>query len=367
MNIPFVDLKAGYLPLREEILRSVSGVLDTMHLYLGDNVQALEREFADYIGVRFAVGVGSGTDALFIALKAAGVQPGDEVITSPHTFFATAEAIVHAGAKPVFADINADDFALSPDCIERAVTKKTKAVVPVHMYGQAADMDAILAVAQRYGLAVVEDACQAHGALYHDKKCGALGDAGCFSFYCTKNLGAYGEAGIITTDNPEIAEQARALRNHGHISKFEHASFGYNSRLDEMQAAILRVRLKRLDEYNAARRSLASLYTSLLKQAAVQTPAEKPGRRHVYHLYVIRSAERDRLMGFLNEQGIATGIHYRNPVHLQPACSPLGYARGSMPVTESACAEILSLPIYPELTDEHVTYVATTLNSFYSS
>ncbi len=367
MNIPFVDLKAGYLPLREEILRSVSGVLDTMNLYLGENVQALEREFADSIGVRFAIGVGSGTDALFIALKAAGVQPGDEVIMPPHTFFATAEAIIHAGAKPVFVDISPEDFTLAPELIERAITKKTKAVVPVHMYGQAADMDAILAVAAAHGLAVVEDACQAHGALYHGKKCGAIGDAGCFSFYCTKNLGAYGEAGIITTDNPEIAEQAKVLRNHGHISKFEHASFGYNSRLDELQAAILRVRLKHLDAYNAARRSRASLYDALLKQTAVHTPSEKPGRRHVYHLYVIRTEQRDSLQGFLGEHGIATGIHYRNPVHLQPACRPLGYAQGSMPVTESVCAEILSLPIYPELTDEQVAYVATTLNSFYTS
>lgn len=367
ITIPFVDLKAGYQPLKEEILRATSEVLDTMHLFLGENVQALEREFADYIGVKYAIGVGSGTDAIFIGLIAAGVQPGDEVITSPHTFFATAEAIVHAGAKPVFVDITSADFAISPELIERSITQKTKAIIPVHMYGQSANMTDILAVAKKYGLTVVEDACQAHGALHSGKKCGSIGDVGCFSFYYTKNLGSYGEGGIITTDNPEIAEKARIIRNHGHTSKYEHAMFGYNSRLDELQAAILRIRLRHLDTYNSARRSHAAHYSTLLQDSGVITPSESPDRMHVFHLYVIRCQKRDALQSYLQERGIGTGIHYKNPVHLQNACMSLRLGKGSMPVTEQVCNEILSLPMYPELKDQDVEYITDAVRSFYAN
>lgn len=365
-TIPFVDLKAGYQPLKEEILHAIHEVLENMHLYLGENVHALEREYAEYIGAKFAIGVGSGTDALFISLIAAGIRPGDEVITSPHTFFATAEAIVHTGARPVFADITPEDFAIAPERIKQAITPKTRAIIPVHMYGQSAPMKEILALAKQHGLIVVEDACQAHGATLSGKKCGSLGDAGCFSFYYTKNLGAYGEGGIITTDDPEIAEKARIIRNHGHTAKYDHATFGYNSRLDEMQAAILRIRLKHLDAYNTARRSRAALYTSLLKDSGVLTPSELPERSHMYHLYVIRCQQRDALQSYLQEKGIGTGIHYRNSVHLQSACSSLGYVSGSMPIAENICNEILSLPMYPELQDQDIEYVANAVRSFYA-
>lgn len=365
MNVPLVDLKAGYRPLKEEILAAVGEVLEGMNLHLGPNVRALEKEFAAFCGTEDAVGVGSGTDAIFIALLAAGVKAGDEVITTPHTFFATVEAIACVGAVPVFVDIDPVSFNINPQLIEAKITKKTKALIPVHMYGQAADMKPVLELAQKHGLKVIEDSCQAHGSEYYGKSCGSIADAGCFSFYYTKNLGAYGEGGIITTNDPDLAEKARLYRNHGHKSKYEHAVMGYNSRLDEIQAAILRIRLKRLAEYNKARRAVASKYKELLKDTPLTLPAELEGRRHVYHLYVVRSRERDALQQYLTEAGIGSGIHYKNPVHLQEALASYGYKKGDFPITEEICGEILSLPVYPELKDAEIGYIAEKIREFY--
>lgn len=364
MRIPFVDLKAGYRPLKGDILKAIGDVLEGMNLHLGPNVQALDEEFARYIGTKYAIAVASGTDAILIALLSAGVKAGDEVITTPHTFFATVEAIVNIWAVPIFVDIETDTFNINPELIGNKITPKTKAIIPVHMYGQSDEMKPIIEFAQKHGLKVIEDSCQAHGAEYYGKRCGSMGDAGCFSFYYTKNLGAYGEGGIITTDDPEIAEKAKQYRNHGHISKYEHVRFGYNSRLDEIQAAILRIRLKHLDEYNDARRKIAGKYSELLRDTPLILPREADGRRHVYHLYVVRTKERDLLRQYLSEAGIGTGIHYKNPVHLQEACRFLGYKRGDFPITEEICNEILSLPIYPELQDSQIEYISGKINEY---
>ncbi|MCI4624588.1 MAG: DegT/DnrJ/EryC1/StrS family aminotransferase [Candidatus Magnetoovum sp. WYHC-5] len=364
-NIPFVDLKAGYYPLKDEILEAISDVLESMQLYIGPNVTALEDEFAAYIGTKYAVGVGSGTEALLIALAACGIKKGDEVITTPHTFFATAEAIYHAGATPVFVDIDPDTYNINPRLIKEKITNNTRAIIPVHMYGQTADMMPIVEIAKAHNLHIVEDACQAHGAQYDGKNCGQFGAAGCFSFYYTKNLGAYGEGGIITTNDVFLADTARKLRNHGHSSKFEHSLMGHNSRLDELQAAILRIRLRHLDEYNNLRRKIAKMYDEMLSGLPLRLPAEKLGNKHVYHLYVIRCKERDELIKHLTQCGISSGIHYKNPVHLQEACKPYGYKAGDLPVTEAICGEILSLPMYPELAKSDIAYVCECIREFY--
>lgn len=365
-NIPFVDLKAGFAPIKNEVMKAIEDVLTGMNLNIGPNCQALEKEFASFCGTRHAIGVASGTEALQFALLGAGVGAGDEVITSPHTFFATAEAIACIGAVPVFVDIDPVTYAIDSRAIEKKITAKTRAIIPIHMYGQCADMDPIMELAGSRGIAVIEDACQAHGALYHGKKSGSVGNAGCFSFYFTKNLGAYGEGGIVTTNDDEIAAKVRLYRNHGHSSKYEHAVVGYNGRLDEIQAAILRIRLPLLDHYNQRRRDLAAAYYSLLKGLPIELPAEAAGRQHVYHLFVVRSRERDGLMEHLTASGIGTGIHYRNPVHLQKAMSYLGYKRGDIPAAEEACAEILSLPMYPELNREDQEYIAAAIKAFYA-
>jgi hypothetical protein len=293
------------------------------------------------------------------------VKSGDEVITSPHTFFATAEAIVAVGAKPVFVDIDPLTYTISPEGIQENITRKTKAIIPVHMYGQSADMEPIVEISKKYGIHIIEDACQAHGALYKGKKAGSLGDTGCFSFYFTKNLGGYGEGGMVTTNNSVIADEIRLYRNHGHKAKFEHSVFGYNGRLDEIQAAILRVKLKYLDEYNTKRMAVAERYNSLLKSTPLLLPHEASDRKHVYHLYVVRSNERDKLQEYLNNKGIGTGIHYRTPIHLQAAATVLGYKEGDFPEVESACSEILSLPIYPELALDDQEYIAENIKEFY--
>ena len=364
-NIPFVDLKAGFAPIKHDVMKALENVLDEMHLYIGPNCQELEREFAAYCNTQLAVGVGSGTEAIQFALLACGVESGDEVITSPHTFFATAEAIAVIGATPVFADIDPVTYSINPKALENQITGKTKAIIPVHMYGQVSDMDPIVEIAKKHGIHVIEDACQAHGALYRDKKAGAIGDAGCFSFYFTKNLGGYGEGGMVTTNDPKIAETIQLYRNHGHRAKFEHAVFAYNGRLDEMQAAILRIKLQYLDIYNNKRRAIAEQYTRLLEDTPLILPREGPGRKHVYHLYVVRSNERDALQDFLNSRGIGTGIHYKTPVHLQEAARDLGYKKGDFPEAELACDEILSLPIYPELEQESQEYVVKSIREFY--
>jgi dTDP-4-amino-4,6-dideoxygalactose transaminase len=365
-EIPLVDLKAGFAPIKDEVMRAIEDVLAGMNLNIGPNCRSLEEEFARYCNAKYAVGVGSGTEAIQFALLGLGVRGGDEVITSPHTFFATVEAILCIGAKPVFADIDPLTYNIDVACVEEKITGKTKAVVPVHMYGQTADMGPLLDIANRHGLHVIEDSCQAHGALYKGMRAGSMGSAGCFSFYFTKNLGCYGEGGMVVTNDESLYENLRLYRNHGHKSKYEHAVVGYNGRLDEIQAAILRIKLRNLEECNRKRREKAALYNSLLRDTPVTLPAEARDRTHVYHLYVARCPQRDRLQEYLAGKGVGTGIHYKNPVHCQQALSSLGYRRGDFIVTEKACDEILSLPIYPELEEESQRYVAEAIREFYS-
>lgn len=364
-TIPLVDLRAQYQPLKEEILTAIGDVLDSMELFLGKNVRRFEREFADYCGARDAVGVGSGTEALHLALLGCGIGPGDEVITASHTFVATVEAICLAGATPILVDIDPDMYTIDVGQIEDKVTSNTKGIIPVHLYGQPADMDPILAIAEKYGLVVVEDACQAHGAEYKGRRTGSLGDVGCFSFYFSKNLGAYGEAGICVTNDPEIARRLRMLRDHGSEEKYYHSVMGVNARLDEIQAAILRVKLSRLDEWNEARRRNAYLYNELLGDSSVVTPDEVEYAKHVYHLYVIRTAQRDKLQEYLRERNIATGIHYPVPIHLQTAWRRGDHQMEDLPITERYAREILSLPMFPEMTAEQVASVVNAINTFY--
>ena len=365
MVIEFVDLKRQYQPLRGEIMPRIEQVLNGMNLFLGENVYRLEEEFASYCGTRHAVGVGSGTDALHLALRAVGVGPGDEVITVSHTFFATAEAIVLAGGRPVFVDIDPETYTMDPSLIEGAITPRTKAIVPVHLYGHPVDMDPVISISRKYGLSVVEDACQAHGAEYKGAKAGSLGDAAAFSFYYSKNLGAYGEGGMVVTKDREIATRVQMLRNHGAKERYQHDLLGMNARLDEVQAAVLRVKLPHLDGWNAARRTWADEYSRRLSDLEeVVTPVAQPYAKHVFHLYVIRTPERDRLQKWLKSHGVSTGIHYPVPVHLQEACSGFGYSLGSLPETEAAAREILSLPMFPELTVDEVAYVCQTIRGY---
>lgn len=364
-TIPLVDLRVQYQSLKEEILTAISNALDDMQLFLGKNVRGFEAEFAEYCGVQYAVGVGSGTEALHLALLACGIGPGDEVITVSHTFMATVEAICLTGATPILVDIDPDTYTMDVSQIEDKITSQTKAIIPVHLYGQPADMDPILTIAEKYRLIVVEDACQAHGAEYKGKRTGSLGDVGCFSFYFSKNLGAYGEAGICVTNNDEIARRLRMLRNHGSEEKYHHSVMGVNARLDEIQAAIMRVKLRRLDEWNEARRRNAYSYNELLKDSPVVTPNEAQYAKHVYHLYVIRTPLRDQLQTYLRERGVATGIHYPVPVHLQTAWQTANYRMESLPVTEKYVNEILSLPMYAELTPGSIEYVAEAIRDFY--
>ena len=365
MKIPFVDLKIQYANIKEEVLDEISQALDGMQLFLGKNVQTLEAEYAAYCNTEFAIGVSSGTDALHIALRACGVGPGDEVITVSHTFIATVEAIILAGAKPVLIDIDPETYNMDPRQLEAAITPQTKAVIPVHIYGQPADMDPIVDIARAHNLKIVEDACQAHGAEYKGRRTGSIGDAGCFSFYFTKNLGAYGEGGIITTSDPEIADRCRMARDHGQNAKYHHAMIGINGRLDEIQAAVLKIKLRHLDEWLESRRTLAERYNSNLPKDYF-VPQEMPWAKHVYHLYVIRTPERDKLREYLDSKGVASGMHYPIPVHLQKAWRDSGGIELSLPVTEKITQEIISLPMYPELTPEEVDYVCNCVNEFSS-
>lgn len=363
MNIPLVDLKKQCQEIKTEIMDEISNILDNMQLFLGKNVQAVESGFAGYCGSEFAIGVGSGTDALHIGLRACGIGPGDEVITVSHTFIATVEAIILAGAKPVLVDIDPDTYTMDVNQVEQAITSRTRAILPVHLYGHPADMGPILELARIYNLKVIEDACQAHGAEYSGKRTGSLGDVGCFSFYFTKNLGGYGEGGIITTSNPEIAQMARMIRDHGQNAKYYHSLMGMNGRLDEIQAAVLKVKLRHLDEYTELRRSIAASYTANLPGNLV-LPRAKEWARHVYHLYVIRTPERDELKDYLSEKGISTGLHYPVPVHLQEMWTRYVGDNVSLPVTEKIVGEILSLPIYPELSPEEVNYICDSIREF---
>jgi dTDP-4-amino-4,6-dideoxygalactose transaminase len=363
MRIPLVDLKNQYQNIKEEVLSEISQALDDMQLFLGKNVQTLESDFAAYCGTEFAIGVSSGTDALHIALRANGIRPGDEVITVPNTFIATVEAIVLAGARPILIDIDPETYNMDTSQLEEAITSRTKGIIPVHLYGHPADMDPVMDIATSHGLKVIEDACQAHGAQYKGRRVGSIGNAGCFSFYFTKNLGAYGEGGIITTSDPDIAKQCRMIRDHGQNAKYYHSVIGFNGRLDELQAALLKVKLPHLEEWLEKRRSLAQAYNNGLPERFIK-PQEMPWARHVYHLYVVRTPERDQLHEWLQSNGIGAGMHYPIPIHLQEAWRAYGEADLSLPVTEKITKEIISLPMYPELSLAEVDYICNCIKEF---
>lgn len=364
MIVPFVDLKAQYNTIAKEVNSAIQRVLEKTDFILGEDVRLFEEEFAGYCGVKYAVGVDNGVSALELGLKALGIGPGDEVITADNTFIATASAISFTGAKPILVDIDPKTYNIAIEEIEAAITARSKAIIPVHLYGQPADMDAILEIARHYGLFVVEDACQAHGALYKGRRAGSMGDLAAFSFYPAKNLGAYGDGGMLVTNSEAIAAKVRMFRNYGQKEKYCHVSLTYNRRLDTVQAAILRVKLKYLDRWNEARRRHAALYNELLKDTDLIIPFEAEYATHVYHLFVIRVNDRDHLQTYLQSRGIATGIHYPIPIHLQDVYSSLGYKRGAFPVTEQFAGEILSLAMFPELTEEQVKTVASTIKQY---
>lgn len=364
MTVPFLDLKAHHMPLRAEFLEAVAQVIDSGPFASGPFVAAFEKDFAEFCGAPFAIGVGSGTDALWLVLLALGIGRGDEVVTVSSTFMATAEAITYTGARPVFVDIDETTYTMNPELLERAITPRTKAIIPVHLFGQTADMDPILEIASRHGLPVVEDACQAHGAEYKGRKAGAIGIAGCFSFYPGKNLGAFGEAGAVVTANEELKQKILALRDHGQHRKYYHSMIGWNARMDGIQGAILRVKLRHLARNNELRRAHAAAYTDALDGAdGVITPREASYGKHVYHLYAVRVRDRDRIIAELGKRGVNCGIHYPVPVHLQEAYRELGYVRGSLPVTERCADEFLSLPMFPELTSEQIETVVRELKA----
>ena len=363
-DIPLVDLKRQHAPLRAQIEAAFTEVTKGMQLFLGPNVRAFEEEFRDYAGTRECVGVSDGTTALHLSLLACGIGPGDEVITVSNTFFATVEAIALAGARPVFVDVDPNSFLIDVKAVERVITPRTRAIVPVHLYGRMVDMTALMALAHRYGLRVIEDACQAHGARRDGHMAGTVGDVGCFSFYFSKNLGAYGEAGGIVTNDPDIARRIRLLRDHGSERRYHHDAMGTNGRLDEIQAAVLRIKLPYLDNWNEARRRHAARYCAVLRGLPITLPL-MPGTDHVFHLYVIRTNQRDALREQLEQLGIHAGIHYPVPCHLQPACAPFSPGIGSLPVTESMASEILSLPMFPELREDEIDYIAEAIFNFY--
>ncbi len=345
---PMLDLKKQYLSIKDEIISSVNEVLESAHYVLGRKGAALEEQIKTYHGTREAIGVASGTDALHLAIRALGIGPGDEVITSPFTFFATAEAVMYVGATPVFVDVEPDTCNMDPKQIEAKITKKTKAILPVHIFGHPADMEEIVRIAEKHQLPIVEDCAQSFGASLHGKKTGSFGAAGCFSFYPSKNLGGYGDGGMLTLNSADMAAAIRKLRNHGSKGGYLHECLGYNSRLDEIQAAILLIKMKHIDEYNAKRREKAALYSMLLSDIAT-CPVEKPGAYHVYNQYTVQSPKRDHIQQALKESGISSVIYYPCPLHMQEAIQQFGYREGDFPVSERVAREVLSLPMYPEL------------------
>jgi dTDP-4-amino-4,6-dideoxygalactose transaminase len=380
-QIQFVDLHAQYEEIKEETHKLWEEILESMYLYLGPNVQKFEKEFALFNKVKYCVGVGTGTEAVHLAIRSLGIGEGDEIITSSHTFFATIEAIIHAGTYPVLIDIDPQWYTLSPEAVSNYIEsycikeknglkdKKTgkiiRAILPVHLYGHPADMDALREIADEYNLMLIEDSAQAHGAEYKGKKAGALGDVAAFSFYFSKNLGALGEGGAVTTSNEEHANRLRRLREHGQKDKYHHESIGYNSRLDELQAAVLRCKLKLLNKWNDRRREIASFYNDALNGLPLKTPTEAEWAHHVYHLYVVRSTRRDELFKYLKEKGIGCGIHYPIPCHLQEAMKKYGYKEGDLPQTEKIAKEVLSLPMHPHLREDDTLRVVKTIKEFY--
>ncbi len=358
MHVPFDALERQHDAVKDEVFDSVKKVLESGKYILGENVKSFELEFADFCDTRYSVGISSGTAALQLALLACGVAPGDEVITAAHTYIATAFAISYTGAKPVLVDVDPDTFTLDIGQLRRSITSKTRAIIPVHLYGQCADMDGVLDVAGNHDIKVVEDAAQAHGATYRGRKAGSMGDIGCFSFYPVKNLGACGDGGAITTNSEELYQKVSMLRYMGQKEKYTNLTVGFQERLDEIQAAILRVKLKRLADWSERRRAWAGLYSKLLSDTAVIVPDTKEGNGHVWHLYVIKVKEREVVREKLEKRGIETQIHYPKAVYQQPAYRHLGYGEGSFPVTETLIHQILSLPMHPFLREEEVRYVA---------
>jgi dTDP-4-amino-4,6-dideoxygalactose transaminase len=366
MMVPFFDLTRQYKRIEEEILSATKRVYEKGRFILGEEVSVFEEEFSHYCGVRYGVGVDSGTDALQLALKAVGVGEGDEVITVAHSFIATALSISQTGAKPLFVDIDPETYTMDPNALEQFLRhrkkkgerQKIKAILPVHLYGHPAEMDAIMDIADRYQLTLIEDACQAHGAEYQGRKVGSFGLLSCFSFYPTKNLGGYGDGGMVVTDDKKLFEKLRLLRCYGEKRKYEHVLKGGNNRLDEIQAAILRVKLKYLDQWNEERRKRVLIYKKMLEHTGFICPTEKGQAKHVYHLFVIRTKKRNPLQTFLKEKGIGTLIHYPIPIHLQKAFRELGYRRGALPLTEQYAREVLSLPFFPEMTESEMEEVA---------
>lgn len=362
-TVPLVDLGAQYASIRDEIADAISRVLESQAFILGREVEGFESAFAEYIGARGAVGVASGTAAIQLALQACGVGPGDEVVTTAHTFIATAEPVSNLGARPVFADIDPDTYTLDPNHVESLIGPRTKVILPVHLYGHPADMGALRDLADRRGVKLVEDAAQAHGAEYDGRRVGSLGDLACFSFYPGKNLGAYGDAGAVTGNDEHLLGLVRKLRDHGRTSKYEHEMIGSGERLDALQAAILGVKLPHLEAWTAARRTHARRYAEQLAGANVGLPIERPNVRHVYHLFVVRVAERDRVLAGLKDRDIGAGVHYPVPLHRQPAYVAEGYGAASLPHTERASNEVLSLPLFPELRPEQIDHVAGQLRA----
>lgn len=364
MKIKLINLERQYELLKRDINRAIKKVIESGQYILGPEEKALEKEIAEYIGVEYAIGVANGTDALVLALRALNIGPGDEVITTPFTFFATAEAISLIGAKPVFVDIDPNTYNINPDLIEEKITDRTKAIIPVHIFGQPCDMDRIMNIARKYNLYVIEDACQAIGAEYKGQKVGTFGDAACFSFFPTKNLGGYGDGGMVVTNNSNIAEKVDVLRKHGSKKKYYNEEIGYNSRLDELQAAILRVKLRYLDKWNNMRISAANKYDSLLSDLSdvIKTPYKIKEAKHIYHLYCIQCENREIIMQKLKEKGIATGIYYPVPLHLQKAYTNLGYKQGDLPVAEDLCKKIFAIPMFPEITDNEINYISEALH-----
>lgn len=366
MKINFVDLKRQYKEIKSEIDLVIKNIVISSQFILGNECSEFEQEFAKFCGVKYAVGVGSGLTALELGMRALGVGVGDEVITPVNSFIASSSAISFTGATPVFVDCLEDTFNIDIKKAEKLITKRTKAIMPVHLYGQLADMDGVLKLAKKYQLLVIEDACQAHGASFKNRMAGSFGALAAFSFYPGKNLGAYGDGGMITTNNKMVAEKIKMLRNYGQKEKYKHLILGWNSRLDNLQAAILRVKLKRLEKWNEKRLENAKLYNKYLEKLPIITPKIYPNYRHIFHLYVVRVNNRDKLAKFLSAKGISTVMHYPLPIHLQPAYKSLGYKKGAFPITEKLAMEILSLPMFPELTQSEIKYICEQIKSFYS-
>ncbi len=369
MKVPMLDLKAQYRTIRDETMAAVEEVCDEQGFILGPRVAQLEQALATYLGCEHAIGVASGSDALLLSLMAAGVEPGDEVMTVPFTFFATAGAISRLGAKPVFVDVRPDTFTLDPTQIESRLTPRTKAIIPVHLFGQCAEMEALTAIAREKGLRVIEDAAQAIGASRNGTRAGLMGDTGCFSFFPSKNLGGFGDGGLVVTNDQGLRDSLAMLRVHGSRVKYLHEQVGINSRLDALQAAVLRVKLKHLDRWTEGRRRNAARYEQLFKDAdlleRVVLPKTDAGNHHVYNQFTIRAQQRDELRGYLKEHGIGSEVYYPVPLHLQACYQALGYSKGSFPVSESVSGDVLSLPIYPELAGEQSAYVVETIGAFY--